>query len=280
MRKHSQSSNEALAKDPKDAKALMLMATIQNEAKEFSAARSSYEKLLAVNPDFLSRPHNLAYLYSEKFDELDKAYDLARKARDLLAYKSQGADDSGQSRARAASDYMRAYASDTLGWVVFKRRDYPYALSLIQESAGKLSTEARCSFISAWPFTCSAKKIGPKTRSNAPSHSTRISPEKRKLNVDWPFSLLMQNRRRQNSGHLGKTIPPATGRPGHFISTGHDLRPRTRSGQDSKCLRDCPERKPKKRSCPDQLATLNSERLHNPAKALELAKEAYKLAAG
>jgi len=34
----------------------MLMATIQNEAKEFSAARSSYEKLLAVNPDFFIPP--------------------------------------------------------------------------------------------------------------------------------------------------------------------------------------------------------------------------------
>jgi len=95
-----QKLNEAVAKDPRDTKALMLIATIQNEAKDYAAARSAYEKLLAVNPSFYPALNNLAYLYSEQFREVDKAYDMARKARELLTYKGQSGDDAAQSQAR------------------------------------------------------------------------------------------------------------------------------------------------------------------------------------
>src|ERR1051326_2339502 len=133
--------NNALAKDPRDVKALMLMATIQSEAKDFSAARASYEKVLAVNPRFYLALNNLAYLYCEQFGDLDKAYDLARKARELLAYKAKPGEEVADSKARSAVDQLKAYSTDTLGWVVFKRGEYSYALSLLQESAEKLSKD-------------------------------------------------------------------------------------------------------------------------------------------
>ena len=78
-------------------------------------ARDAYEKLLAINPNFVPALNNLAYLYTERLNEPNKAYDLARKAHDLT---------SGS-----------AAAGDTFGWVLYKRGDYQQALPIIQESA-------------------------------------------------------------------------------------------------------------------------------------------------
>src|SRR5207302_85510 len=61
--------------------------------------------------------NNLAYLYTEHLNDLDKAYELARKAR--------------------AVQPQDPAVTDTLGWIFYKRGDYQQALSLLQESAEK-----------------------------------------------------------------------------------------------------------------------------------------------
>src|SRR5207247_4592201 len=78
----------------------------------------AYEKLLAINAKFGPAVNNLAYLYSEQFNDLQKAFDMARRARELSPFDPN--------------------ATDTLGWILFKRQQYPWALSLLQESADKL----------------------------------------------------------------------------------------------------------------------------------------------
>ena len=115
-----------LAKNPKNAAVLMTSEMLYEQRKDFEKARGAYEKLLETNPDFTPALNNLAYLYASKFGELDKAYELARKARQL-----QPTD---------------ASVADTLGWIAYKKRDYPRALSLLQESAGKLSDNAEVQF--------------------------------------------------------------------------------------------------------------------------------------
>ena len=115
-----------LVKNPKNAPALMTSAMLYEQRKDFEKARHAYEKLLETNPDFIPALNNLAYLYTSQFSELDKAYELAKKARQL-----QPTD---------------ASVADTLGWIVYKKRDYPRALSLLQESAGKLSDNAEVQF--------------------------------------------------------------------------------------------------------------------------------------
>ena len=82
---------------------------------EFAKARAAYEKLLSMKPDFAPVLNNLAYLYSERLDEIDKARDLAQRARAL-----QPGD---------------AAIADTLGWILYKQGDYKQALALLQESA-------------------------------------------------------------------------------------------------------------------------------------------------
>jgi tetratricopeptide (TPR) repeat protein len=97
--------------------ALMEIGEIHEVLKEFDPARDSYEKLLTVNPQFGGALNNLAYLYSEHYNQLDKAYELAEKDRELAPYDP--------------------FVADTLGWILYKKGEYSRAVALIQESADK-----------------------------------------------------------------------------------------------------------------------------------------------
>lgn len=99
----------------------MQVGIIHDRLKEYPAARDAYNKVLAINPNFSLALNNLAYLYSEHFGDLDKAYQMAEKARQLLP------DDPS--------------AADTLGWILFRRGEYERALGILEESAAKLSND-------------------------------------------------------------------------------------------------------------------------------------------
>jgi tetratricopeptide (TPR) repeat protein len=97
--------------------ALMQLAMINAQLKRFDATRDAFEKVLTVAPNFPLALNDLAVLYSERFGQLDKAYELAKKAKEAV---------------------NEPHIDDTLGWILFKRGDYSNALPLLQESAGKL----------------------------------------------------------------------------------------------------------------------------------------------
>lgn len=107
--------NDLLARDPDNRRALMLSGVIYTELGEPEKARTAYEKLLAGTADFAPALNNLAWLLGEKFNELDKAYELARKARSLRP------DDGA--------------VADTLGWIHYQRGEYQRALGLLREAA-------------------------------------------------------------------------------------------------------------------------------------------------
>ena len=115
-----------LSKNPNNASALMTLALVYEKMQDYPKARDAYEKLLSINPDFVAGLNNLACLYTEQLNNLDKAYELARKARDLA----------GQDAAVA----------DTLGWVLYKRGDYQQALPILQESAEKAADNPEIQF--------------------------------------------------------------------------------------------------------------------------------------
>jgi len=115
-----------LSKNPNNTPTLMTLALVYDRMKDFPKARDAYEKLLSIEPNFVSALNNLAYLYTERLNNLDKAYDLARKARELL-----GQDPS---------------VGDTFGWVLYKRGDYQQALPILQESAGKAADNPEIQF--------------------------------------------------------------------------------------------------------------------------------------
>jgi tetratricopeptide (TPR) repeat protein len=107
-----------LSKTPNNVRALTDLALIYDRIKDYPKARETYETLLSITPNAAAAINNLAYLYAERFDQIDKAYELARKARTLQP-----------------NDPLIA---DTLGWTLYRRADYQEAMTLLRESAGKL----------------------------------------------------------------------------------------------------------------------------------------------
>src|SRR5207245_8140485 len=77
-------------------------------------------------PNCVPALNNLAYLYADHLNNLDKAYDVARKAREL-----QGQD---------------ASIGDTFAWILYKRGDYQQALPILQGSAGKAADNPEIQF--------------------------------------------------------------------------------------------------------------------------------------
>ena len=97
--------------------ALMEIGMIHDQSKEYDLARDAYERVLSADPHSAGALNNLAYLYSEHFNDLDRAYRFSEKARELSPYDP--------------------YVADTLGWILYKRHDYAHALALLQDSAEK-----------------------------------------------------------------------------------------------------------------------------------------------
>ena len=116
----------AAEKNPTDTAPLLITGMIHSEERDYKAARDAYEKALVISPKFSLALNNLAYLYSEQLDDLGRAYELSQKARSLLPGDPATAD--------------------TLGWILYKRGQYSSALSLLQESAGKLPDEPEVQF--------------------------------------------------------------------------------------------------------------------------------------
>jgi tetratricopeptide (TPR) repeat protein len=115
-----------LSKNPNGTPTLLTLALVYERMNDYPKARDTYEKLLSTQPNFVPALNNLAYLYTEHLNNLDKAYELASKARQLL----------GQD----------ASVGDTFGWILYKRGDYQQALPILQESAQKAADRPEIQF--------------------------------------------------------------------------------------------------------------------------------------
>lgn len=117
---------DVIVKNPRSIEALLMTSILLDQGGKYAEARDTYEKLLAIDPKFGPALNNLAYLYADKLNQPDKAQALAQRARDL-----------------APNDPSTA---DTLGWIAYKRRQYPWAVTLLAESAAKLTDSADVQF--------------------------------------------------------------------------------------------------------------------------------------
>jgi tetratricopeptide (TPR) repeat protein len=123
---------ERLATNAKDAGALRLLALLLSEQKEYAEAATIYERLI----DATSSPepfvlNNLAAIYSDHLEKPDRALELARQARALLPSVSGATSEQAKLEAAAIAD--------TLGWLLYQKRDYREAMLLLQEAAGPLA---------------------------------------------------------------------------------------------------------------------------------------------
>lgn len=117
---------QVAAKNPKDLRALMLVALLNERKKNYEGALAAYQKVLEIDPKFSAALNNVAYLYAERFNQLDKAQEMAQRARELLP--------------------TEPHVADTLGWILYRRQQYPWALTLLQESAEKLPNSAEVQY--------------------------------------------------------------------------------------------------------------------------------------
>jgi len=118
--------DNVLAHDTNNISALMLVARIQTAQKNFQGAADNYEKVLTIEPQFSPALNNLAVLYCDNLGQIDKAVDLAQRARQLLPFNPSTAD--------------------TLGWVLCKKGNYTGAVNLLQEAATKSPGEPEIQF--------------------------------------------------------------------------------------------------------------------------------------
>ena len=107
-----------LTSRPKDVSALVVAGDVYMQLKEFSKAADAYEKCLTIKPDTITALNNLSFLYTERLNNPDRGFELATKARAL--------------------DPNSPEIADTLGWILFNRREYAGALELLKESAARL----------------------------------------------------------------------------------------------------------------------------------------------
>ena len=107
-----------LAKDPANPSLLLQKGLLLAELDRHSAARDTYERLLRAAPANVAALNNLACLYSDYLKSPAKALRLAQQAREI--------------------EPRDPAVADTLGWILFKQGDYPFALGLLQESSRAL----------------------------------------------------------------------------------------------------------------------------------------------
>jgi tetratricopeptide (TPR) repeat protein len=114
--------NALLARNPDRAEVHMAIATIYDGQRRHDLAKKHYEEALRVNPQFAPAANNLAYILAEKDQNLTKALELARLAKEKLS------DDPG--------------VMDTIGWVYYKKGLYDSAIVEFVDSLAKIPGNA------------------------------------------------------------------------------------------------------------------------------------------
>lgn len=107
-------------RNPRDTYAWVMIGSLYEGRKEYEKARDAYEKALAVDGRMVIPMNNLAHLYATHLNQLEKGFELARRAREL---------EPGEPN-----------VADTLGWIVYQKGDYGWALTLLKESAERLKS--------------------------------------------------------------------------------------------------------------------------------------------
>lgn len=248
-----------VSRNRKDTRALAILGGVQEKLQDWSKAKGTYEMVLAVDPNSAAAMNNLAVLNAEHFDQLDKAYELASRARTLRP------DD--------------ASVADTLGWILYKRRDYPQAVSLLRESADKLPSSPEVQFhYGMASYMTGAVEVAKKALIKAAS-----APQEFPGKGDIPATLAT----------LGENAGSAKSLSNDALETALKQRPDDIVARQS--LADRYERdgnvvkaaslweealkvNPRLSSALVKLAQLNAGPLHEPNKAFDYAKRARSLA--
>ncbi|MBP7143286.1 MAG: tetratricopeptide repeat protein [Opitutaceae bacterium] len=115
-----ESLGQVMARNPRDEGAAMLLASLQEKRGDIEAARKTYEDLIREVPNAAPALNNLACLLEKHTKELERAYELARRARELLPGDPQ--------------------VADTLGWILYRKSEYKLAAAMLRENVASNPT--------------------------------------------------------------------------------------------------------------------------------------------
>jgi tetratricopeptide (TPR) repeat protein len=118
--------DRAVQKAPDNVGALTLIGMLHSEMGKSEEARVAYEKALKIQPNSPLVLNNLAYLLAEKLGDVAGAHELATRAR----------------RTHPRS----AVIADTLGWIEYRRNNYPEAVRLLIDAADDLGDNPEVQF--------------------------------------------------------------------------------------------------------------------------------------
>lgn len=104
-----------LARRPTDEFAVIVVAQFHGLKNDHARARDVYEGFLKTKPDAVVILNNLASLYDEKLAQPDRALEFARKARQI--------------------DPRSPVIADTLGWILYRKKQYEEAAPLLEDAA-------------------------------------------------------------------------------------------------------------------------------------------------
>ena len=114
---------EALLKQQPDyVPALMVSGVIQESQKDFTGARTTYERILKLFPLFTPATKSLALVYAHHLPDPQKAYEYATVAREAFPQDAQ--------------------VARVLGGLAYQRGEFPRAVQLLKESAPAFANDA------------------------------------------------------------------------------------------------------------------------------------------
>jgi len=115
-----------LARHPGEELAVVVAGQFYASVGNAAKTRDVYEAFLTIKPNAAEILNNLANLHFDSFKDVDRALEIAR-------------------RARTAAPAAPAIA-DTLGWMLYQKKSYAEALPLITESATRLGQLAEVQY--------------------------------------------------------------------------------------------------------------------------------------
>jgi len=252
----------ALGKTPNNPRTLRLAGLVYFKLKDYPKARDAYEKLLALrplSPDLVPILNDLAFIYSEHLNQLDRAYDLAQKAHTLHPDSTQ--------------------VQDTLGWIFYKRGEYQKALDLLQLSAKTQPDDSEIQFHLGMASYMMGDADAARLALEQASHATTDFPGKDE--AQRRLSFLQQSfdsKTELPTSELEKLLKQ---QPNDLIVLNRIAEAYKKTGEPAKSA-GAYERvlklNPNLLAADLELARLYAGPLHNPDKALEFAKKGRELA--
>lgn len=104
------------------------------EQGKIDDAAIELEKLMEMNPDAPTFRNDLGFIWADNDKNLDKAEKLIREAIEMDLKSRKKAAEEGKLDPEAAKKANPAYV-DSLGWVLYKKKQYEEALKYLLESA-------------------------------------------------------------------------------------------------------------------------------------------------